>query len=360
MKNSFIIIILSIILSSCGDRCIEADDFGHAAFYTSARYTQEEMQGQEEDRQVAPWRKTPYTLNGKPLTVAVRGWDNGVEGNTVAELSAWCPWFGTSNDEFTLVNLCTRFKECEFENDEMCTDTPDANLTNAPCIFKKGVGLYALLAEPNTDPNLSTETRKKPQGITFHVGAKRDGYDMYEVDRDGNDRLAGGRVYNFITDDDRERFTNSEVYFKILDKFYDDNSGKYKIVIKSGVRRIGEDPFVLITDLIHEYIFGNGDDDPGVVSRIYLSIINNPGYQTAVSALLILFVIYTGMLYLMGHVDLTKTELIIRVLKIGLVSALLNTETSWTFFNDYLFVYFIGGIQQILGILFDLGATGPG
>jgi type IV secretory pathway VirB6-like protein len=67
-----------------------------------------------------------------------------------------------------------------------------------------------------------------------------------------------------------------------------------------------------------------------------MGIVNNPGYRMAVSALLSLYIMWTALSYLVGNVQVTHTELIVRVMKIAVVSALLSSEYSWTFFNDYL------------------------
>lgn len=360
MKNCWIITVLLLFLSACsGERCIDADDFGHAVFNVSARYTPEELEGQLEDKQVAPWIKTNYRLSGKPLTIMAKGWDYNVEPNNEAELSAWCPWFGKKGDESVLGSFCVRLKECEFENDDTCSQEADAPIINAPCIIKKGIGLYALIGAKGTDPNLSLETRKQPQGINFHVGAKTAEYSMYEVDRNGKTRQAGGRVYQYSSDQERLDNINNKLYFKIFDKFYDDNSGKYKVVIKSGIDNVDADPIFYITTLVKTFLFGDNNNQ-GIAQRIYKGIITNDGYRYSVKALLTLYVIYTAIVYLAGHIELTRTELIFRISKIAIVAALLNTETSWKFFNDYLFVYFVGVVEQILKIIFDIGATGPG
>jgi type IV secretion system protein VirB6 len=91
-----------------------------------------------------------------------------------------------------------------------------------------------------------------------------------------------------------------------------------------------------------------------------MGIVQNPGYRSAVSAMLTLYIMFTALSYLAGNLEVTHTELIVRVGKIAIVSALLSAEYSWTFFNDYLFVYFIGGVEQILQIVVDAGSSGPG
>ncbi|MGI4776380.1 MAG: type IV secretion system protein, partial [Janthinobacterium lividum] len=64
--------------------------------------------------------------------------------------------------------------------------------------------------------------------------------------------------------------------------------------------------------------------------------------------------------FLIGSLNLTHTELIARVIKIGIISALLSSKYSWDFFNDYLFAYFIGGVSQILQMINQAGQASSG
>ncbi len=65
-KNWVITIFAMLLLAGCtGERCIEADDFGHATFNISARYSKttdpltgksiDPFDGQVGANQVAPW-----------------------------------------------------------------------------------------------------------------------------------------------------------------------------------------------------------------------------------------------------------------------------------------------------------------
>ena len=362
MSNKCIFIIFTLLaLCGCtGERCIDADDFGHAVFNVEARYDRKDFDGQVGESQVAKWLDSAYRVNGRPLTVVVRGWENGLDGNNKDELSAWCAWYGTSEDSGKLAEFCRRFPDCKFIGNEMCTpELPDANIMNAPCLFRKGVGLYALIVEPDVDPNISFSSMRDPKGISFHVGAKVGDYSLYEIDKRGRQRELGGRVYKYESQDIKRRYADGKLYFKILDKFYDDNSGQYKVIVKSGISRTNPDPISYVTRLVKNFLFGNGEDY-GIIRKIYLGVVHNPGYRLAVSALLTLYVMYTGLSYLAGNIQVTHTEIIVRVCKIAIVAALLSSEYSWSFFNDYLFVYFIGGVEQILQMITDAGATGPG
>ncbi len=361
MNKNWIFFIAILFLSACsGETCIEADDFGHEHFTVSSRYTKEEF-GPEQlgDSQVGPWRDSNYLVNGRPLTIAVRGWDYNVDYNTPDDLSAWCAWYGQSDNTNTLSKICERLPDCQFVDNLMCTQTNDARIGNAPCLFRNGIGLYALIAEKDRDPNMTLSTKRSPQGLSFHVGESVSGYQMYEFDKRGDVRNVGGRVYDYGSDSVKKQYSGAKLYFKILDKFYDDNNGQYKIIIKSGISRTNPDPISYATELVKTFLFGV-DNDYGLIRNLYLGVVNQAGYRLAVSALLTLYIMFTGLSYLTGNLQITHTELLIRISKIAIVSALLSSEYSWNFFNNYLFVYFIGGVEQILQLIMEAGATGPG
>lgn len=362
MKNIFAILLISILcLSGCtGDRCIDADDFDFIKFVISARYKKEELSQQQQDNQSAPWISTGYNVNGQPLTILVKTWDfKKGDKNNSAELSAWSPWYGQENNSNTLSAFCSRLQECEFIDGRMCTNSKDAKISNPPCLFKNGVGLYLLIADRGTNPNISFDTERTPFGITAHLGEPLIDYTLYDLNKRGELVKAGGINYQYLSDDEKEQYSSCPLYFKILDKFYDDNNGQYRVVIKSGVSDTRPDPLEFLTNLIKTELFGD-DKNLGIVRNVYENIIKTPAYRVSVSALLTLYIIFTGFSFLIGNVNLTHTELIIRVMKVSLVSVLLSSTTSWQFFHDYLFVYFVEGVEQILGIIKETANSGPG
>lgn len=362
-RNKFgmtMITLCSLILSGCNqlERCVDADDFGSPTFTISSRYTSDEL-SQQQNNQIAPWRDSGYRVNGQPLTIVVRTWQYGVDSNTSGNLSAWCPWYGTSDNTGTLSKFCLRLPNCTFIDGQMCTATTDAQISNAPCLLKNGVGLYALIATPGSDPNSSFVSQRSPSGITMHLGEPQSGYQLYDLGSDGIIRNAGGAVYQFSSGDSTT-YNNAELYFKILDKYYDDNAGQYRVVIKSGIGDTRPDPISFLTSLVINNLFGTSGNDYGLIKNIYLKITQNTSYIIAVKAMLILYIIFTALSFLIGNLNITQTELIIRVLKIGIVSALISSKYSWDFFNNYLFVYFVSGLQEILQIIQTAGASGPG
>ncbi len=364
-RNIFITLLISLLaLSGCtGDTCIDPDDFGFIKFNISSRYDPSEVTSRQEGDQVAPWRDSAYKVNGYPLTIMVRPWDYmSGDKNTSGMLSAWCPWYGQQNNFTTLAEFCVRLRPCQFTDGKMCpTPTPrDAPINNAPCILTNGVGLYFLIADKGSNPNMSPDSQRSPKGITQHLGepVTSQGYEFYSISSTGKFLQAGGINYQYggctsLPCDQASNYAQSPLYFKILDKFYDDNSGQYRVVIKSGVSDTRPDPLQFLTNLIKNELFGTSDKDPGIVRQTYQQIIETPGYRLSVSALLTLYIMFTGFSFLIGNINMTHVELVVRILKVSVVSILLSTSKAWTFFHDYLFVFFVEGLAQILQIVQD-------
>lgn len=377
MKKFFAVLMISIIsLSGCsGDKCIDADDFGFIKFVISSRYKKptqhqydylsDEQEGvitsTQPDNQSAPWVNSGYNVNGQPLTILVKTWDfREGDKNSSGELSAWSPWYGKEENTRTLSEFSKRLQECRFIDNKMCTNTKDARISNAPCLLKNGKGLYFLIAERYTDPNLSDDSQRSPKGITGHLGEPNTGYKFYDLTKRGKHIEAGGVNYQYEGDKSKAAaYSQCPLYFKILDKFYDDNNGQYRVVIKSGVSDTRPDPLEFLTDLIKSELFGDSKHQ-GLVRSVYENIIKTPGYRITVSALLTLYIMFTAFSFLIGNVNFTHTELIVRLLKVSIVSTMLSSVNSWQFFHDYLFVYFVEGVEQVLQIIKETANTGPG
>jgi type IV secretion system protein VirB6 len=358
-----------LLLSGCsGDigECIDADDFGFAKIDVSSRYDPKVIVGEKEN-QVAPWIDNSLILNGKPLMIMVKNWDFVPDGNFSSTVSAWCPWYGNENHSAKLSGFCERLIECSYDNDQMCINPV---ITNSPCLMKKGVGLYAYLAQKGDAlPNSSVNKMRNP-GLTMHIGEPTQGYQIFDVSSGGRVAPAGGVVYNYDGDQslnsDRLGFVNQRLYFKILDSHYDDNNGQYKVYIKSGVFNGGWDPITWCIKLVKDRLFGSNDpDDPtveryGIIRAIYQGIVTNSGYVDTIRAMLILFIIFTAISFLLGSIEITQAEMIKRVLKVGIIAALIDPDISWDFFNQYLFIWFYEGTEFIVSILESVAASGPG
>jgi type IV secretion system protein VirB6 len=388
LKQLFSILFLALLFTGCSnDRCIDADDFGFAKVKISARYPEKTtVQGASGDeqtfkfvedyqgKQVGAWIDSGYKLNGQPLTIMVKNWkyDKLRNNATPGFLSAWSPWLGKSKYYNSLPPYLLNLRSCKYINPT--DDTCNGKISNAPCLMTKGIGLYGLIMKPDSDPlnpsdpNSSPSIRYNPASIgghVFHVGDPQNATDakLYDVDnafylhsaggRAGSGNQAGGIVLNDISNSAKiSDYNGGSLYFKILDTDYSDNAGQYIAVIKSGVRNIGFDPFDALAQKFKDMLFGSG----GVVPEIYNNILSQSGYRLTVNAILTMYILFTGMGFLIGLIKFTQFELFVRIFKILLISTLIS-QTSWQFFNDYFFSFFTKGLDSIVGIIQE-AATG--
>lgn len=377
--NISLLVTLLVSLSGCGglSSCVDADDFGFTTIAVSSRYDPDEIVGENEN-QVAPWMDHDLKLSGKALVIMIRNWQYGDDYNSKRSLSAWCPWWGTEEFSNTLSPYCLRLRQCKYLKDEMCYSIPPHTITdenpaimNAPCLLKKGVGLYAALQKPGEpSPNDSVVSMKDPNAITLHLGEPVTGFKFYDYSNKGIIKEAGGIRYNYDgghgSYSSRTNYVNGKLYLKILDSHYDDNSGQYIAVIKSGLHEPGGDIFSLIRRMVKEKLFGTGKTGDvqlkkdGVIRTIFQNIITQPGYILAVRAALILYISITALMFVMGSIQLTHAEVVNRVFKVAVITALLSPAISWDFFNDYLFIWMYEGSDFLIQILYDAAKTGPG
>lgn len=85
----------------------------------------------------------------------------------------------------------------------------------------------------------------------------------------------------------------------------------------------------------------------GLSEVIYRKLISNAALQNIARLMLVLYIIIYGLMFLAGATQITVTDIVTRVLKIGVVLALFS-ETSWTFFSKNLFNVFIEGTEYLM------------
>ncbi|MGI4776260.1 MAG: type IV secretion system protein, partial [Janthinobacterium lividum] len=80
---------------------------------------------------------------------------------------------------------------------------------------------------------------------------------------------------------------------------------------------------------------------------IYEKLANNATLQRIAQLLLILYITIYGLLFLAGATKITVDDIVIRVIKISIITALFS-EQSWNFFNNNLFEIYISGTDYIM------------
>lgn len=107
----------------------------------------------------------------------------------------------------------------------------------------------------------------------------------------------------------------------------------------------------VISDIVNQVTtFFIGDDgnkmNSGKVQYIFNKLIQNPLIINGIRALLVLYLVYTGISYMIGFAQVTQKEAMNRTLKIAFVVMIISPN-SWTFFNTYLFSTLLNGSMEL-------------
>lgn len=94
----------------------------------------------------------------------------------------------------------------------------------------------------------------------------------------------------------------------------------------------------------------------GLSEVIYRKLISNAALQNIARLMLVLYIIIYGLTFLAGATQITVTDIVTRVLKIGIVLALFS-ETSWTFFSKNLFNVFVEGSEYLMTTVIGVTST---
>ena len=152
---------------------------------------------------------------------------------------------------------------------------------------------------------------------------------------------------------------------------YSNNSGSYLVNIKvksevtSGISNIiGEvvEPIIQVMDgpkrncsttgsgLVYDGSLNSNNEcviaKVGQAERIYKLLINDSRYQAILNIAIVLMFTFFGMTYLMGVSELSQTEIITRVFKIGIIY-LFVSPTGWDWFNSLFVRFFKGGSDHL-------------
>lgn len=358
--NLFYLLVIGIILSGCADKCVEADDFGFPKLYISARG--QRIERLPNGQQVVPWQDSNLILDGTDLVVLVANWVyHESEGpNRPGYVSAWCPWMGhNANNKGVISSPFFKSPRCKIK--ELCkieSMVDKDRIQNAPCLMSKGIGLYMLVPKGDQDPNATVNRMFSTTQYSFHLGPATaslegvPGFYSREYDyaaRGIKWKPAGGIALDHIGHADIASFAGSKLYFKIYDNRYDDNSGQYIVYVKNGVRKVGGLNGIAFMKDVRTILFGDHKSSKsGVYQRIYNGITQNKEYTRAVHIALIIFVMMFSILFLLGMVQFSVSELFVRSFKLVVVSLIATNKNSWEIFDKYCLSLFLDGSQTLI------------
>ena len=366
---------LLVILSSCNDfkPPIEADDFGFPKISISS--LGQNVQGQKEN-ELSEWTFSGYAYNGGLAVIMVYNMDRN------NYYYVWSSWFGGGKSVLDGLMKSNSAPLCciggtynsntgECINSQYCSANGSGyeNVVNAPCVFSQGQGLYLLLTDPSnkdiTDPNSYANINRNPSSMNFFTLALWQYTGMYQNGELANGYI-GGYVNNMavsyssrvsvpsgVTPSANTTYTDLTIptrniggnaYFKILDRYYDDNSGFYQVSLKNGFSRTVTPPIASVISLVTTAL-------KNATEKIFNSLVNNGHYKVALRAAITIYIIVSGILFLGGVIAMTQVELMNRMIKLIIVIQLLTTETSWNVFNNYFFRFFTDGVNEIINIV---------
>ena len=364
LSRIFILLLLNLILVSCNSQPvpIEADDFGYPKVTVYAKG--QNVTGAQSN-QLSEWSESAYVANGNQMTVMVyNNYAQSMYGNNFSQWGGWlcagetsvCSSIQDAGQCYIPPTPCASGETCDLL--PYCSNARDMyeTISNAPCIFAQGQGLYMLLPDMNndefTDPNQSFLVNSMPTTANMFTQALWQSTGLISN---------GALAYGFVgvptspNGTANSTYVGATAYFKILDRYYDDNSGFYLVALKSGFYDKNGTPIANVINYVTTTL-------NAASKTMFEQITHNSSYLSIVRLVLVLYMMLHGILFVGGVINMTQKELIYLFMKLIVVIQLLATETSWSIFNGYLFSFFTNGLTEIVGIVtytVTNGASGP-
>lgn len=91
---------------------------------------------------------------------------------------------------------------------------------------------------------------------------------------------------------------------------------------------------------------------------LYRGLIQNPNYQYAISGVVTLYVAIFGVMFTIGVVQASFGQVLIRLVKLGIIFAMISPWGGWWFFNTYAVSFFNNGTDEIVRQVIQIAAGG--
>lgn len=268
-----------------------------------------------------------------------------------------------------------------------------------PCRYIAGMGAYIGLFGHNgvTDPtrlyHLYAEGKDQSGNATTVCDISLDANGQC-IDDSGKDRTsyvftsANDRIFlkddgegnsgkNLDTSNDTYHGPNEVVKLKIYDSYYNDNYGSYNIAILRGVgtnldlSEVGLLEFLV--RLVENTLLGdlepintvtqNADGENvttttyervgGIIEFMYRAIVQDSGFITILQVTLSLYIAFYGIAVLLGIAEVSKKELMSRLLKIALI-IFFTSAASWSFYNKIVVGFFYDSMNYLVSLMMSL------
>ena len=361
-KILLISIFLPFFLTSCFKgpvECIDPDNFGDQFKMTiDSKGTPIPIDKNDPSSdEYVRWDSSKYVLTGDKVVMIVENvLDSHTMSNTICgqtnfnQFNGWNPLFG---DIFSMpppaeFTTCTNSCEKKWCGGLKPMGLNKVPVSNFPSQFYMGLGLY-FCASPSgvlKDENLQClgEISGAPfSGTLIHVG---DNACDNPTEAGCNTGFfsqacpAGGMVFK-----PTDFKVGYRPYLKIIDRYYTDNAGSYTVNFKEGVATTHLGVITQFVSLVTTLLCN-------ATRIIYTNIVEENSFLNYIKALLVLYIIFTAIGFLIGVIQITNAEFVIRIFKIGVIMQLVATGESWAFFNKYFFSFFQNGVNELTSIVF--------
>ena len=377
---TYILLLLLLLLDGCAKesfpRCVPADAFGAQKFFVAALYpeghpdfianTGESSDGLHYD-QVTRWQNTGLLTSGGDLVLRSQGhWSAWVKGNKTKTPGGY--------NSFSSMAASQRVNDVEISKDRLCgpLELKDNMMSaacggdkkcltfsgmseddfisgnyGAPCWFTNGMGMYVLLRRPgDPDPNETMDIMRYPVSPMFHMG-----YNSVQ-ERGMNSFLTllhdikDNSCVSSVGDEEGTQIGKDwQIYVKILDQYYWNNTGGYFVEFLRGTNVTAPEVLEKVRSSVQGIMYQ-------AMRQVFNGITGNPFYQQSVKAFLVIFIAVTMLLYLSGLVSPQnmKGDMLLRIFKFWLVSMLLIPD-AWEFFYNYLFSLWWDGMNALIAMM---------
>ncbi len=395
LKKTLPLIFLVLTLNACEPGCVESDEFDTAKTFVDSKPTADGIQsGAYSDTvssSVANWHSTPFRSDGGPILLQINGswtpWEEASNQIDLEKLPA-CKMCGKKeginncicdqeespvalSDQFSCSDedsqndgskcSCTTYAGKLSDSDTYFISTnyqnKDETLKNADdqvaCRYTSGHGLYIALfgANGHTMPNniYHISPTDRVCDITL-IGGKcldSDGMDQYKYIY-----TSGGPL---VKNNETNEYHKKGEFFKLIidDNWHDDNYGGYNVNFVGGFLRDNDNGLLeYIVGSVEDLVLGNlvdGKRQNGAMEFLYNAIVHDTIFIRLVQLCLVIYVVLFGYGVLNGSLELSKKDLVVRLIKVGLV-IFFTTETSWHFYNQFVVGLFKDCMDYIISI----------
>ena len=347
------LLLLSILLLSACDyspRCIDASDFGQPRGSPAIMGDNVEPRfGKKSQYNFIERTWSTYTgfvLNGDKLEMTIKGayspWSKSLLAKGVCGLGKRVEeeqYYGkvcNIKDDFDEVSLSEQTGALvghQFKANIDCgNNTTEPNI----CWFPYGLGVYIGLAQ---DPRNDKE-------LLYHL--------LSEPSSDGLNKFI---IYETELNDIKQKlgvdnWSSIKIYLRVHDNYYDDNvNGCIRLDAQGRAKTVPTHKDIRVCNNPLEIVFLSGarneevgflenaarifmDPAKNFIYTAYHAYINSDTYRTIYILVWTLFVVFMGIGFFLGVLQMSKAELTSVLLRFAVISALLSPD-SWEFFNEY-------------------------